>query len=202
MVLGRKTNFFLGKKMVLGGKTNFFLGKTKRNPKNHLLGNYAAKLTKRWVFWFSLGKRWFWAAQNQLFPRKKMVFLPKTIFFLGKRWFFWQKTNFFLGKNKKPKKKKKHLLGNYAQNHLVFLGKSWFWAAQNQLFPRKKMVFLPQTIFLLGKSWIFCPKPSFSLGKTKKKTIFLESGPIVSQEMVLLVFPRKKLVFYAKPSFS
>ena len=68
MVLGRKTNFFLGKrwfwaenqlfpgkKMVLGKKNNFFLG-----------------------------KRWFWAEKNQLFPRKKMVLGRKTNFFLGK----------------------------------------------------------------------------------------------------------------------
>ena len=52
--------------MVLGRKTNFFLGKTK---KKHLLGNYAAKLQKDCFL---------------VFPRKKLVFLPKTIFFLGK----------------------------------------------------------------------------------------------------------------------
>ena len=82
----------------------------------------------------------------------------------------------FLGKTKKPKKK--HLLRHYAAK----LQKDCFF-----VFPRKKMVlgrktnfFLGQTkntifwetmrpnskkIFLwfsLGKSWFFCPKPSFS----------------------------------------
>ena len=30
------------------------------------------------------------------------------------------------------------------------------------VFPRKKMVFHAKTIFFLGKSWFFTPKPSFS----------------------------------------
>ena len=78
--------------MVLGRKTNFFLGKTKKNQKKHLLGNYAAKLQKDCFL---------------VFPRKKLVFLPKTIFFLGKvsfsaqnhlfprkNWFFCPKPTF------------------------------------------------------------------------------------------------------------
>ena len=65
--------------MVLGRKTNFFLGKTKKNQKKHLLGDYAAKLQKD-VF--------------LVFPRKKLVFLPKTILFLGKSWFFCPKPSF------------------------------------------------------------------------------------------------------------
>ena len=131
-----------------------------------------------------------------------------------------RQTNFFLGKTQKTKKnifwetmgpdskkmvflvfpRKKMVLGRKTN---FFRGKRWFWAeknpkpsfssekvgfsAQNHLFPRKKLVFLPKTIFFLGKT---------------KKTIFLESGPIVSQKMVSLVFRRKKLVFCAKPSFS
>ena len=43
-------------------------------------------------------------------------------------------------------------------------------------------------------------KTNFFLGKTKK-TIFLEFGHIVSQKMVFLVFPRKKLVFRSKTIF-
>ena len=116
MVLDRKTNFFVGKRWFWREKPTFFLGKTK---KNHLLGDYAAKVQKAVFFWFSLGKRWFWTGkqtfswekdgfgQNLLFPRKKLVFRPKTIFFLGKPqktiflefgrivsqkmffWFFW-----------------------------------------------------------------------------------------------------------------
>ena len=49
------------------------------------------------------------------------------------------------------------------------------------------MVFLPKTIFVLGKSWFSCPKPSFSLEKNQK-TIFLVSGRIVSQMMLLFFF--------------
>ena len=53
--------------MVFESKTNYF-----QKQKKHLLGNYAAK------------------AQNDgflVFPRKKLVFLPKTIFSLGKKGF-------------------------------------------------------------------------------------------------------------------
>ena len=65
-----------------------------------------------------------------------------------------RKTNFFLGKTKKT----------------IFLESGrivyhfWFF-----VFPRKKLVFLPKTLpktmFFLGKSWFFCPKPSFSWEK-------------------------------------
>ena len=47
-------------------------------------------------------------------------------------------------------------------------------------------------------------KTNFFLGKTKKTT-FVELGHIVFQKMSFLfffVFPRKKLVFGPKPSFS
>ena len=70
MVLGRKTNFFLGKRFFLACKTNFFLDK-----KKHFL------------------RHWFWAGnptfseekdgfgqENQLFPRTKMVLGRKTNF--------------------------------------------------------------------------------------------------------------------------
>ena len=60
---------FSQEKMVLGRKTNFFLGKTKKIPKKHLLGNYAAKVQNDGFF---LRKRWF-CRKNKLFPRKKMV---------------------------------------------------------------------------------------------------------------------------------
>ena len=71
--------------MVLGTKTNFFLGKTK---KNHLFGVWPHSFPKDvfcWFFWFCLGKSWF--------------FLPKTIFFLSRTIFFPrenQKKNIFL----------------------------------------------------------------------------------------------------------
>ena len=66
--------------------------------------------------------------QNHLFPRKKLVFLSKTIFFLGKT----KKTIFLVS-------------GRIVSQKMVFL------------------VFLPKTIFFLGKSWFFTPKPPFSL---------------------------------------
>ena len=120
-----------------------------------------------------------------------------------------RKTNFFPRKNKKKTKKnifwetmrpnsKKMFFWFSPRKKLVF-------SAQNHFILRKKLVFLPKTIFLLGKSWFFAQNHLFPREKPKK-TIFLESGPIVSQKMVFfgffLVFPRKKLVFCAKPSFS
>ena len=93
MVLDGKTNFFLGKKWFWTGKptepwekdgfgqkkTNFFLGKTKQ--------------TKKTIFWETMrpnSKKMVFL----VFPRKKLVFLPKTIFFLGKSWFWTEKPSF------------------------------------------------------------------------------------------------------------
>ena len=103
-----KNQLFPRKKMVLGRKTNFFLGKTTKKQKKHLLGHYAARHQKDGFL---------------VFPRKKMVLDRKTNFFLGKRWFWTGKTNFFLGKRWfwaektnffSRKNQKTHLLGNYA----------------------------------------------------------------------------------------
>ena len=105
MVLGRKTNFFQGKNMVFcrknlgkrrfwAGKTNFFLGKIKKT----ILLDFGRIVYQKMFFLvvprkklvflpksiFSLGKSWFFSRQNHLFPRKKLVFLPKTIVFPGK----------------------------------------------------------------------------------------------------------------------
>ena len=49
MVLGRETNFFLGKRWFWVEKPAF----SQEKPKNHLLGNYAAKLQKDVFFGFS-----------------------------------------------------------------------------------------------------------------------------------------------------
>ena len=65
--------------MVLGRKTNFFLGKTKKNKKNHLLGNYAAKLQQDSFFGF---------------PSEKVGFSAQNHLFLGKSWFFCPKPSF------------------------------------------------------------------------------------------------------------
>ena len=121
-----------------------------------------------------------------------MVLDRKTNFFLGKRWFgrenlgkrwFWREKPYFPRENKKN-----HLFGvwPHSVSKDVFfwfsLGKSWFFTPK-PFFPRKKLVFLSKTIFFLGKT---------------KKTIFLESGRIVSQKMVFLVFPKKSWFFIGR----
>ena len=71
-----KNQLFPTKKMVLGRKTNFFLGKTK---KNHLLRHHAARHQKDGFFGFPrktmvldrktnffLGKRWFGAGKQTI----------------------------------------------------------------------------------------------------------------------------------------
>ena len=75
------------------------------------------------------------------------------------------------------------------------------------------MVLDKKTNFFLGKSWFSVEKPTFSQEKDgfgaknqlfpreNQKTIFLEFGHKVSQKMVFLVFPRKKLVFRSKTIF-
>ena len=70
--------------MVLGRKTNFFLGKTKKTiflefgrivfSKDGFFGGFLVFPRKKLVF----------LSKNHLFPRKKLVFLSKNIFFLGK----------------------------------------------------------------------------------------------------------------------
>ena len=62
-----------------------------------------------------------------------------------------RKTNFFLGKTKKTIFLEFGRIVSQKMVFLVFL-----------VFSRKKLVFLPKTIFFLGKSWFSCPKPSFS----------------------------------------
>ena len=152
-------------KTVLGRKTNFFLGKIKKT----ILLDFGRIVYQKMFFLvvprkklvflpksiFSLGKSWFFSRQNHLFPRKKLVFLPKTIVFPGKTqktilfgvWLHSVSKNIFFG--------------------FLSLGKGWFWTGKptssyekngfgvkKQLFPRKKMV--------LGR------KTNFSRGKTKK----------------------------------
>ena len=156
--------------MVLGRKTNFFLGKTK-NQKKTYFETLCGQTPKR-LFFFPLEKDSF-SRQNHLFPRKKLVFHAQTIFFLGKSWFscpkpfFQEKVGFPVQNHLFPRKK------------LVFLSKTIFFLGKTKenifphsvskdgvfgflVFPRKKLVFLPKTIFFLGKNWFSCPEPSFS----------------------------------------
>ena len=51
-MVGVKNQLFPRKKMVLGRKTNFFLGKTKKKNKKHLLGDSAAKVQNCGFFGF------------------------------------------------------------------------------------------------------------------------------------------------------
>ena len=61
------------------GPENLFLGKTK-NTKNNFFLETIWPDSKKMVFW--------------VFPRKKLVFLSKTIFFLRKSWLFGLKPLF------------------------------------------------------------------------------------------------------------
>ena len=79
--------------MVLGRKTNFFLGKKKNSiwDFGHIVSQKIfflvfPRLGKSWLSFpkpsFPGKTRFF--TQKPSFPRKKLVFLSKTIFFLGK----------------------------------------------------------------------------------------------------------------------
>ena len=65
--------------MVLGQKTNFFLVKTKKN----IFLEFGHIVSQKMVFFVS------W-----VFPRKKLVFRSKTIFFLEKIWLFGPEPSF------------------------------------------------------------------------------------------------------------
>ena len=67
--------------MVLGKKTNFFLGKTEKTI--FLVSDHI--VSQKMFFLVFL-----------VFPRKKLVFLPKPIFFPRKKLVFHAKTTFFL----------------------------------------------------------------------------------------------------------
>ena len=145
-----------------------------------------------------------------------LLCLPKTIFFLGKRWCFCPKPgkSWFSWQNHLfPRENQKAIIlesGRIVSQKNVFLG--------FLVFPRKKLVFLPKTIFILGKSWFFTPNHLFPrkklvfLSKTiffpgkAKNTIFLDSGRIVSQQMLFLVFfwfsLGKSWFSFPKPCFS
>ena len=65
--------------MVLGRKTNFFLGKTKKSKKLSF-ETLCGQTPKRWFF--------------LVFPRKKVVLDGKTNFFLRKKMVLDRKTTF------------------------------------------------------------------------------------------------------------
>ena len=69
--------------MVLGRKTNFFLGKTEKT----ILLDFGRIVYQKMFFCLFL-----------VFPRKKLVFRSKTILFLGYSWFSTGKPILFLGK--------------------------------------------------------------------------------------------------------
>ena len=122
MVLGRKANFFLGKKWFWAGKPIF----SYRKPNKTSLWTLAVLFPqKKCCFWFCkswfslpiffLGKNWFFTPKP-FFPRKTLVFLPKTIFCLGKT-----KNTIFLECGR-----------IVSQFFWVFPRKSWFWIGSAQ----------------------------------------------------------------------
>ena len=82
--------------MVLGRKTNCFLGKTKKTKKNKktIFWETMWPNSKKIVFLVFPQEKVGFSAQNHLFPRKKLVLDRKTIFFLGKSWFWTEKPTF------------------------------------------------------------------------------------------------------------
>ena len=127
-----------------------------------------------------------------------MVLDRKTNFFLGKRC-FWRKTQTFSCQSHLfPRETKTTIFlesgRTVSQNMFLFFLFFCFF-----VFPRKILVFLPKTIFFLGKRWFFhaktifsleeswfcCPKESLFLGKTKTN---LESVRAVSQKMAFFGF--------------
>ena len=108
--------------MVLGRKTNSSLGETKKTK------------TKKTRFGKLCGK-----VQNDVFlvfPRKKLVFLPKTIFSLEKNG-FGQENQLFPSFSELVFHAKKEKVGFPAQNHF-FLGKRWFWVGKPTFFSGKQ----------------------------------------------------------------
>ena len=160
MVLDQNTNFFLGKRW-------FWIKNLEKptKPKKTSFGKLYGQPTKRWFFWFSLGKSWL-SVEKPVFLRKMTV--------------LDQNTNFFLEKNQQNQKKnifwetirpdyKKIVFLVFPRKKLVvggktnfFLGKRWFWTKKPQLFPRKKMVLDKKTNLFLGKNWFSVEKPTFS----------------------------------------
>ena len=136
--------------MVLDRKTNFFLEETKKI-----------------IFWATTRPK------SKIMvvlvsPRKKLVFLPKTIFSLGEKLVFLPKTIFFLGKTKKP----------------IILDFDCIVSQKMVFFPRKKLVFLPKTIFFLGKSW-FSTRKSFFAEK-RKLGISLQDQVFLSKKVYFI----------------
>ena len=106
--------------MDLGRKTNFFLGKTKKTIFLEFGRIVSQKMVFFGFFGFSQEKVGF-SAQNHLFPRKKLVFLSKTIFFVGKT-----KKTIFLKFGRIVSQKMVFLV------FLVFPRQSWFWIGRVQ----------------------------------------------------------------------
>ena len=85
----------------------------------------------------------------------------------------------------------------------LFLGKTWFWAGK-PTFSLGERWFWREKLHFSSEKDGFGQETNFFLRKTKN-TIFVDFGRIVSQKMLFLfflVFPRKKLVSFPKPSFS
>ena len=109
MVLDMKT-------MVLGRKTNFFLGKT-TTIKKPSFETLCGQMPKRLFFVFPRKRLVFHA--KTIFPRKKLVFHAQTIFFFPRqKLVFLSKTIFLLRKNGFPVQN--HLFPRENQNNHLF----------------------------------------------------------------------------------
>ena len=142
LVFRAQTILFLGKSWCSCPKPSFSHEKIGFPVQNHLFRRkklvFLSKTilkTKKTIFLVS-GRIVSQKMVFFVFPRKKMVFHARTIFFPGKVGF----------------SRPNHL---FPRKKLVFLSKTIF-------FPRKTLAFLSKTMFFLGKSWFSCPKPSFS----------------------------------------
>ena len=118
-----------------------------------------------------------------------MVLYAKTIFFLGKSWFsipkpsfseekdgFGQKNQLVPGEKMVLGRKTNSFLGKTKKTIILDLGRI---VSQKQFF----LVFLPKTIFFLGKSWFSTRKPFFP-----RKTWCFTPRPSFSQQRVCISF--------------
>ena len=80
--------------MVLGRKTNFFLGKTKKKTKKTSFKTLCGQTPKKWFFLVFPRKKLVLDGKTNFSLRKKMVLDRKTNIFLGKRWFWAEEPTF------------------------------------------------------------------------------------------------------------
>ena len=190
-----KTIFLQRKSWFVYEKPSFCEAKPKK-PSFSTSTLHSLKKIVFLVLWFCLVKDGF-GDKNQLFPRKKMVFLrqtrPKPSFYGGKVGLS-MKNHLFSRQNQKkttfststPHSLKKMFFFGF----LALPRKRWFrrqkltFTWQKGSFPEADQA---KTIFLRGKSWFVYEKPSFYEAKPKKN-IFFNIHPPFSQKDVFFWF--------------